>query len=240
MDNLSFAQQQRAKEKTYHKFKKHSRKRSFNSLKDGGVQEHHLKRKDQSSSRYALLATKTIQSTPLPLERIHNIHSCHSLPPGMLSISHGITNDILQEDLEDTTSFLIDQPTDSLHTSPPGQPPDSRLGNSLDVITQHLPMPLCSSLSQTLSAFTSSRHGDKKRWMKHAREHGAQQKQGFEEKLAESMQRQSEAGGARGRERCVKENWNLRHATPCFKPMPKHFSTRSLAGLPAVCPGAGQ
>jgi hypothetical protein len=33
--------------------------------------------------------------------------------------------------------------------------------------------------------------------MEHARAHVAQQKQGFEEKLAKSMQRQSEAGGAR-------------------------------------------
>jgi len=42
--------------------------------------------------------------------------------------------------------------------------------------------------------------------MEHARAHVAQQKQGFEEKLAKSMQRESEASEARGRERCVKEN----------------------------------
>ncbi len=100
--------------------KTNSHRRSFNSLLRMVVFKNTSYKERAKAPRVILLAAKTIQSTPLPLERIHNIHSRHSLPPGMLSISHSVTNDILQEDLENTTSFLIDQPADSLHTSPPG------------------------------------------------------------------------------------------------------------------------
>jgi hypothetical protein len=50
MDNLTFTEQQRAKEKNYSQVRKKKLRRSFNSLKDGGVQEHQFKRKGQGSS----------------------------------------------------------------------------------------------------------------------------------------------------------------------------------------------
>ncbi|KAJ7977102.1 Histone H4, partial [Quillaja saponaria] len=94
--------------------------------------------------------TKTIQSPSLPLKGIHNIHSSDGLPPCMLSVGDSITDNILQEDLEDTTSLFIDETTNSLNATSSRQTTNCRLCNALNVITEHLPVPLGSSLSQTL------------------------------------------------------------------------------------------
>eukprot|EP00116_Pleurobrachia_bachei_P013425 sb/3473687/ len=58
-----------------------------------------------------------------------------SLPLGMLTVGHGIPNHVLQKDLQDTSSLLVDQSADSLHSSPPCKSSDGGLGDSLDVIT---------------------------------------------------------------------------------------------------------
>jgi hypothetical protein len=103
---------------------------------------------------------EAVKSAPLPLESIHHIHSRHSFTPGVLGVCHGITDHILQENLEHTASFFIDQTTDSLHTSPPCQPPNSGLSNTLDVIPQHFAVPLSSSLPQTLASLPTARHDE--------------------------------------------------------------------------------
>merc|ERR1719347_232491 len=104
------------------------------------------------------LASKAIQGATLPLEGIHNIHSSNSLPLGMLSVGDSIPDDILQEHLQDTPRLLIDETRDPLHTTPPGQSPDSRLSDPLDVVSQHLAMPLGSSFPQSLASLTSASH----------------------------------------------------------------------------------
>merc|ERR1719300_1489435 len=104
------------------------------------------------------LAPKAIQSATLPLEGINNIHSSNGLPLGMLSVGDSVPDDILQEHLQDTPGLLVDQTRDSLHSTPPGQSPDSRLGDALDVIPQHLAMPLGSSLAQSLTSLSSASH----------------------------------------------------------------------------------
>ena len=40
----------------------------------------------------------------------------------------------------------------------PGQAPDGGLGDPLDVVTENLPVPLGSSLAQTLASLASSGH----------------------------------------------------------------------------------
>jgi hypothetical protein len=70
----------------------------------------------------------------------------------------GLPDDILQEDLENTPGLLIDQTTDTLDSSSPRQTPDGGLGNSLDVVSQHLAVALGATLSQALSSLSSSRH----------------------------------------------------------------------------------
>jgi hypothetical protein len=76
----------------------------------------------------------------------------------MLSVGHGISDNILQEDLEHTTSLFIDQATDTLDTTPPSKTADCRLCDTLNVITKDLAMTLGSSLSQALASLSTSRH----------------------------------------------------------------------------------
>merc|ERR1719228_1480125 len=104
------------------------------------------------------LASKAVQGATLPLEGIHNIHSSDGLPLGMLSVGDGVPDDILQEHLQDTPSLLVDKTRDPLHSTPPGQSPNSRLGDPLDVVPQHLAVPLSSSLAQSLTSLSSASH----------------------------------------------------------------------------------
>merc|ERR1719347_1947138 len=106
----------------------------------------------------AELSSEAVESRALPLEGIHHIHGSNSLPLGMLGVGNSITDDILQEDLEDTPGLLVDKSTDSFDTAPPCKSPDSRLGDALDVVPQHLAMSLGTSLAQAFPSFTSSSH----------------------------------------------------------------------------------
>ncbi|GAB2277066.1 hypothetical protein Dimus_011774 [Dionaea muscipula] len=82
----------------------------------------------------------------------------YGLPPSMLSVGDGITNHILQENLEDSSGlFVDDENADTLNATSPGQTANRRLGDPLDVVPQHLPVTPRSSLAQSLAPpFTST------------------------------------------------------------------------------------
>ena len=82
----------------------------------------------------------------------------------MLSVSHRVANDLLseavskgshipvekdayifKEDLENTTSLLVDETRDTLDTTTAGKTTNSRLGDALDVVTKDLAMALSST-----------------------------------------------------------------------------------------------
>jgi len=111
------------------------------------------------SSRCCLTA-ESVEGTSLSLQGVDDIHGGHGLPLGVLGVGDGITDDVLQEHLQDTTGLLVDQARDTLDTTTAGQTTDCRLGDTLDVITQHLPVTLGASLSQSLASFATSRHID--------------------------------------------------------------------------------
>ena len=104
------------------------------------------------------LSTESVEGTSLPLEGIDDIHGGDSLPLGVFGVGDGITDDVLKEDLEDTTGLLIDQARDTLDTTTTRQTANSGLGDSLDVITQDFAMTLSASLSKSFSSFTTSSH----------------------------------------------------------------------------------
>merc|ERR1711956_190611 len=93
------------------------------------------------------LSTESVQGTSLPLEGIDDIHSGDSLPLGVFGLGDGITDDVLKEDLEDTTGLLVDQARDTLDTSTSCQTTDGGLGDTLNVITQYFAMTLSASLA---------------------------------------------------------------------------------------------
>ena len=104
------------------------------------------------------LTSESVEGTSLPLESIDHIHGGDSLPLGVFSVGDSIPDHILQENLENSTSLLIDEARDTLDSSTTSQPPDGGLGDALDVVSQHLPVPLGTSLSQSLSTFSTSGH----------------------------------------------------------------------------------
>merc|ERR1712098_234809 len=103
-------------------------------------------------------ATKTVESATLTLESVYDIHGSHSLSFGMFRVSHSISDHILQKNLENTTSFFINEARDPLDAPSSRQAPDGRLGDALDVITKNFPVSLGASLSKSLASFATSRH----------------------------------------------------------------------------------
>ena len=105
------------------------------------------------------LTSESVEGTSLAFQGIDDIHGGDSLPLGMLGVGDGITDDVLKEDLEDTTGLFVDEARDTLDTTTTCQTADGRLGDTLDVITQHLPVAFGASLSKPLSSFASACHG---------------------------------------------------------------------------------
>ena len=115
-----------------------------------------LKRAVGFQGRY--LTSESVECASLPLQGIDYIHGGHGLPLGVLCVGDCVTDDVLQEHLQDSTSLLVDQSRDTLDTTSAGQTSDGRLGDALDVITKHLPVAFSATLSKTLSSFSTSRH----------------------------------------------------------------------------------
>lgn len=59
----------------------------------------------------------------------------------------------LKEDLEDTSSLLVDETRDSLDTTSSGESSDGGLGDTLDVVSKDLSVSLGSSLAQSFSTW---------------------------------------------------------------------------------------
>jgi hypothetical protein len=102
------------------------------------------------------LCTEAVQGAALSLESIDHVESSHSLPASVLSVGDGITDNVLKEDLEDTTSLLVDEAGDTLHTTTSSQTADSWLGNTLDVVAKNLAMALSTTLAEAFATFTTS------------------------------------------------------------------------------------
>ena len=106
------------------------------------------------------LTSESVQSTSLPLEGIDDIHSGYSLPLGVFSVGDSVSDDILEEYLEDTTGFLVDKSGDSFDSSSTSKSTDGWLGDSLDIISKDLTVTFGATLSKTLSSFAATRHVD--------------------------------------------------------------------------------
>ena len=93
------------------------------------------------------LTAESVQGTSLALEGVDDVHGSDGLPLGVLSVGDSVPDDVLEEYLEDTTGLLVDEARDTLDTTTTSQTTDGGLGNTLDVIAQHLTVPLGAALS---------------------------------------------------------------------------------------------
>jgi hypothetical protein len=106
----------------------------------------------------AQLASETIQSSALSLEGIHHVHRCDGLSASVLGVGHGISDDVLEEDLEHATGLFVNQTADSLDTSSTGETADGWLGDALDVVTKNLAMALGTALAKSFASFAAASH----------------------------------------------------------------------------------
>ena len=67
----------------------------------------------------------------------------------VLSVGNGVPDGTLEEGLEDSSGLLVDQSRDTLDTTSTSETSDSGLGDSLDVVTEHLPVTLGTTLAET-------------------------------------------------------------------------------------------
>merc|ERR1712055_1112935 len=96
--------------------------------------------------RRRVLTAEAVQSSALPFEGVDNVHGRDSLPLGVLGVGDSISNDVLQEHLQDAPRLLIDETTNPLDSASSSQSSNSWLGNALNVIPQDFAMPLGASL----------------------------------------------------------------------------------------------
>jgi len=73
----------------------------------------------------------------------------------VLGVGYGITDDRLEERLEDTTGLFVDHGGDTLDTATTGETANGGLGDTLDVVAQDLAVTLGAALAETLAALTA-------------------------------------------------------------------------------------
>ena len=106
------------------------------------------------------LSTESVEGSSLAFQGVDDIECGDGLSLGMLGVGDGITDDVFQENLEDTSGLFIDEARDTLDTTSSSKTTDSGLGDTLDVITKNFAMPLGTPLSQSLSTLSASSHDD--------------------------------------------------------------------------------
>ncbi len=108
----------------------------------------------------ARLSTEAVQGLALALEGIDDVKSSDGLALRVLSVGDGITNDVLEEDLENTARLLVDEAGDTLDTATASETANGGLGDALNVVTKNLAVTLGASLSESLSSLSASRHAE--------------------------------------------------------------------------------
>jgi hypothetical protein len=103
--------------------------------------------------RRSSLASEPIQSFSLTLQGIDDVHGGDGLSAGVLGVGDRVADDVLKEDLEDTTGLFVDQSGDTLDTTTTRKTTDSGLGNTLDVIAKDLSVTLGASFAQSFSCW---------------------------------------------------------------------------------------
>ena len=101
------------------------------------------------------LTAEAVQCPALSLQGIHNIHCGNGLPLGVFCVGNGISDYVLQEDLEHTAGLFIDHAADTLDTTTTSETTNGGLCDALNVVAENLPVPLSTSETLASQAFAS-------------------------------------------------------------------------------------
>ena len=91
----------------------------------------------------------------MTLESVDNVEGGDGLALGVLGVCDGVTDDTLEEGLENTAGLLVDHGGDTLDTTTTRETADGGLGDTLDVVAQDLAVALGTTLSETLAALAA-------------------------------------------------------------------------------------
>src|ERR1700712_805277 len=87
------------------------------------------------SRKLSNLTSETVEGTSLPFQSIYNVHSSDSFPFSVFSVCNSITDNVFQENFEDTTCFFVDQTRNTFYSTTTSQSSDCWFCDTLDVIT---------------------------------------------------------------------------------------------------------
>lgn len=93
------------------------------------------------------LDTETVKSTAIALEGVDNVERGDGLTLSVVSVVGSILNNAHKELTENIANAVVDQERDTLDTTTAGETADSRLGDTLEVITRELSVTLGAALS---------------------------------------------------------------------------------------------
>ena len=80
------------------------------------------------------LSAEAVEGLSLTLEGVDDVHGRDGLAASVLGVGDRVTDDVLEEDLEDTAGLLVDETGDALDAATTGETADGGLGDALDVI----------------------------------------------------------------------------------------------------------
>jgi len=66
------------------------------------------------------LTSESVECASLSLEGIDDVHGRYGLPLGVFGVGYGVSDDVLEEDFEYTSSLFVDQTGDTLDSSTSG------------------------------------------------------------------------------------------------------------------------
>jgi hypothetical protein len=101
---------------------------------------------------------EAVKSPSLALKGVDDIEGGDGLPPGVLCICDGVSDDVLEEVAKDATDFFVDVAADALDATSASEPADRWLRDALDILTHHLSMALGAALAKALAALPAAGH----------------------------------------------------------------------------------
>merc|ERR1719379_2176199 len=92
-------------------------------------------------------ASEAVDRAPLALERVDDVQGGYRHAPGVLRVCDRVPQDVLQEALQNAARLLVDEAADPLHAPAAREPADGGLRDAVDVVPEHLPLPLGAPLA---------------------------------------------------------------------------------------------
>ena len=83
----------------------------------------------------ARLTSESVQGTSLAFQSVDDVHGGDSLALGVLGVGDCISDHVLEEDLEDSSGFFVDESRDTFYTTSASQTADGWFRDSLDVVS---------------------------------------------------------------------------------------------------------